>query len=250
MLASSRSVLTDVAMTGPSHSRNAGIAKPAVLPHPVGPTTARLVWVSAATSRERSVPSVRRPRVGSATMSARSSVRRANPDGSRRATRCSKLRRLRTRTTIGTVTPPAAEQTSSVAVQYPSGPGRKRRADEGHAAAGSPRCSGSRTSATPASASETGTGRWPTSNAPSCAPAQHNPTTPKSANTVRSPYCETGSAPRPFDCGFTGPASGRPCHRRHVRYRRSRARRPRSDRRPSTTPGPEQASATARPPWR
>ena len=53
--------MTDVATTGPCHSRIAGMAKPVVLPVWVGPTTITDCRGSAATSRPSTRPSVSRP---------------------------------------------------------------------------------------------------------------------------------------------------------------------------------------------
>ena len=79
-----RSVLTDVAMIGPFHSRSAGIAKPAVLPHPVGPMTARLTRGSAAMRCRPLYPSVSRPGWVARTVNGR---RSAVSPRNRRATR-------------------------------------------------------------------------------------------------------------------------------------------------------------------
>ena len=56
-----RSVLIDVATTGPFHSRIAGIAKPVVLPVCVGPTTITDCLGSAATRCPAARPRIRRP---------------------------------------------------------------------------------------------------------------------------------------------------------------------------------------------
>ena len=61
MVCSRRSPLTEVAMTGPSHSRRAGMANPVVFPVPAGPMTATECWASVAMSLRWTVPRVRRP---------------------------------------------------------------------------------------------------------------------------------------------------------------------------------------------
>ena len=161
-----------------------GIAKPTVLPHPVGPTTARLTCGSAAMRRRPTWPSVSRPCCGSGTTSVRRSLARANPAFGFTPSGCAP--RLFHRIQARAVRPASAATirvTSAVHVQYATGPGRSGRLDAGHASAGWLAWPRSASAARPPCAMPTGKGPWPNVIAATSAPAQHTkPISPDTDN--------------------------------------------------------------------
>ena len=188
-VARSRSGFTEVARSGPDHSRTAGMTRPVVFELPVGPNTST-EWQSSAASNRPKRPGVRpkmtRPGSGSPTVSSRSSRPPAQAAaclaGRSWPGRCPAARPGRCRMTAAV--PPDRPPTTPVKAAYmPAGPGSGPRTSAGQARAGSLQCWGSchRTWAT--SAGDTSSQVCPNASPAACPVAHTSAPAPAAAPT-------------------------------------------------------------------